>query len=226
MGDYSKALSYYEQTLELELKTLGPNHPSVATTYGSLGMVYSDMCDYSKALSYYEKTLEVMRKSLPATHPSINFGLQTIADIQSKSDIFETSINQTKDKCHLLESYNQKTSDEELAILKSLDNRWHEISLNSKHRDAGLKRVKGRSGSTHNSSELNQGLKLMKTYRDELKRLEIDKQELTNAEKLFNLPISSYPELYVIQKEMKNLEKLYTLYEQQPKSRELWSETL
>ncbi|CAF4410247.1 unnamed protein product, partial [Didymodactylos carnosus] len=118
------------------------------------------------------------------------------------------------------------TSDEELAILKSLDNRWHEISLNSKHRDAGLKRVKGRSGSTHNSSELNQGLKLMKTYRDELKRLEIDKQELTNAEKLFNLPISSYPELYVIQKEMKNLEKLYTLYEQQPKSRELWSETL
>ena len=29
----------------------------------------------------------------------------------------------------------------------------------------------------------------MRIYRDELTRLEIDKQELTNAEKLFNLPI-------------------------------------
>ena len=29
----------------------------------------------------------------------------------------------------------------------------------------------------------------MRLYRDELTRLEIDKQELTNAEKLFNLPI-------------------------------------
>ena len=66
----------------------------------------------------------------------------------------------------------------------------------------------------------------MKVYRDELTRLEIDKQELTNAEKLFNLPITSYPELFVIQKEMKNLEKLYQVYEQQTKAREQWSETL
>lgn len=66
----------------------------------------------------------------------------------------------------------------------------------------------------------------MRIYRDELTKLEIDKQELTNAEKLFNLPISSYPELYVIQKEMKNLERLYQIYEQQLKAREQWSETL
>ncbi|CAF1142789.1 unnamed protein product [Didymodactylos carnosus] len=42
------------------------------------------------------------------TIEDLKFVLQTIADIQSKSDIFETSINQTKDKYHLLESYNQK----------------------------------------------------------------------------------------------------------------------
>lgn len=81
-------------------------------------------------------------------------------------------------------------------------------------------------GSIKNAEELPKGLKLMKVYRDELTRLEIDKQELTNAEKLFNLPITSYPELFVIQKEMKNLEKLYQVYEQQTKAREQWSETL
>jgi dynein heavy chain len=81
-------------------------------------------------------------------------------------------------------------------------------------------------GSIKNADELPQGLKLMRTYRDELTKLEIDKQELTNAEKLFNLPITSYPELFIIQKEMKNLEKLYQLYEQQLKAREQWSEAL
>lgn len=130
---------------------------------------------------------------------------------------------------------------------------WSEIFLNSKHRDVNLKRVKGRfteitliqldrlrksiaafadkfaqhgPGSIKTGEELPQGLKLMRIYRDELTKLENEKQELTNAEKLFNLPISSYPELYVIQKETKNLERLYQLYEQQVKAREQWSETL
>jgi dynein heavy chain, axonemal len=53
------------------------------------------------------------------------------------------------------------------------------------------------------------------TYRDELHKLENEKQELTNAERLFNLPISSYPELLQVQKEMKGLEDLYKLYEEQ-----------
>ena len=95
---------------------------------------------------------------------------------------------------------------------------WSEIFLNSKHRDVNLKRVKGRfteitliqldrlrksiaafadkfaqhgPGSIKTGEELPQGLKLMRIYRDELTKLENEKQELTNAEKLFNLPISS-----------------------------------
>jgi dynein heavy chain len=134
-----------------------------------------------------------------------------------------------------------------------LKRRWRDIFLHSKHRDVNLKRVKSRfteitliqldrlrksigafadkfarhgPGSIKTADELPQGLKLMKIYREELTKLEAEKQELTNAEKLFNLPISSYPELYVIQKEMKNLEKLYQLYEQQIKTRQIWSETL
>ncbi|CAF1397976.1 unnamed protein product, partial [Didymodactylos carnosus] len=137
------------------------------------------------------------------------FVLQTIADIQSKSDIFETNINQTKDKCHLLESYNQKTSDEELAILRSLDNRWHEISLNSKHRDTGLKRVKGRF--------------------TEITLIQIDRLKKAIhdfAEKFARQGSGSIHNSSELNQEMKNLEKLYILYEQQSKSRELWSETL
>ncbi|CAF1006713.1 unnamed protein product [Rotaria sordida] len=200
-------------------------------------------------LDEYENNI----KRTTDTLEDLKFVLRTIAEIQNQSDVIEAKIDAVKDKYNLLESYHQKTSDEETLILNTLSRRWSEIFLNSKHRDVNLKRVKGRfteitliqldrlkksisafaekfarygPGSIRNADELPQGLKLMKTYRDELTKLEIDKQELTNAEKLFNLPISSYPELYIIQKEMKNLEKLYQLYEQQLKAREQWSEAL
>ncbi|CAF4691617.1 unnamed protein product, partial [Rotaria sp. Silwood1] len=200
-------------------------------------------------LDEYENNL----KRTTDTLEDLKFVLRTIAEIQNQSDVIETKINDVKDKYNLLESYNQKATEDETLILTSLNRHWSEIFLNSKHRDVNLTRVKSRfteitliqldrlrksiaafadkfarhgPGSIRNADELPQGLKLMKTYRDELTKLEIDKQELTNAEKLFNLPISSYPELYIIQKEMKNLEKLYQLYEQQLKARQQWSETL
>lgn len=66
----------------------------------------------------------------------------------------------------------------------------------------------------------------MKAYKEELHKLELDKQELTNAERLFNLPISSYVALTQVQKEMRALEELYKLYDEQKKSRQEWSEAL
>ena len=44
---------------------------------------------------------------------------------------------------------------------------------------------------------------------------EKDRQELANAEKLFDLPITMYPELLQVQKEMTGLDKIYEIYKQQ-----------
>lgn len=59
------------------------------------------------------------------------------------------------------------------------------------------------------------GLELMKTYREEVAKLEGDRGELANAEKLFDLPITMYPELLQVQKEMKGFEQIYAIYEDQ-----------
>ncbi len=37
MGKYSEALEYYERALNIELKTLGEDHPLTATTYHDIG---------------------------------------------------------------------------------------------------------------------------------------------------------------------------------------------
>lgn len=55
----------------------------------------------------------------------------------------------------------------------------------------------------------------MKDYTVELRKFEQDRQELGNAEKLFDLPITVYPELLQMQKEISGMEQLYAIYADQ-----------
>ena len=65
----------------------------------------------------------------------------------------------------------------------------------------------------------------MKKFREEVAELEAQRQELTNAEKLFELPITMYPELLKVQKEMKGLEQIYDIYTEQKVCQSLSDET-
>lgn len=59
------------------------------------------------------------------------------------------------------------------------------------------------------------GLEIMDTYEKELARVEASRQDLAKAEKLFSLPITMYPELLNVQKEMKGLRQIYEIYRSQ-----------
>ena len=50
MGEYTKSLSFHEQALEIEQKSLPANHPSLATSYGNIASLYSDMGEYTKSI--------------------------------------------------------------------------------------------------------------------------------------------------------------------------------
>ena len=55
----------------------------------------------------------------------------------------------------------------------------------------------------------------MKVFGAECAQFEAERQELANAERLFDLPITMYPELFSVQKIMKGLELIYELYKRQ-----------
>lgn len=55
----------------------------------------------------------------------------------------------------------------------------------------------------------------MATYEADLSKLVAERQELTNAEKLLDLPITLYPEVISIQKDMKGLRQIYDIYKAQ-----------
>ena len=49
------------------------------------------------------------------------------------------------------------------------------------------------------------GLQLLGTYQKELEEFDAERQELANAEKLFDLPITAYPQMLEVQKQVSNL---------------------
>jgi dynein heavy chain len=70
------------------------------------------------------------------------------------------------------------------------------------------------------------GLELVKKYQKELARYGKIRDELVLAEKLFNLPITSYPELLEIETELEGLAKIYSLYYDQKEAISRWANTL
>ena len=71
MGEYSKALSSYERSLEIKKVALPPNHPDLASSYNNIGIVYYNMGEYSKALSSHKRSLEIKKVALPPNHPNL-----------------------------------------------------------------------------------------------------------------------------------------------------------
>ncbi|VDQ14372.1 unnamed protein product [Trichobilharzia regenti] len=52
----------------------------------------------------------------------------------------------------------------------------------------------------------------MNEYHVQLNEIEANRKELASAEKLFNLPLTQYPQIINIQKELSGLDQLFNIY--------------
>ena len=66
---YSYLLEYYQKSLAIYLKQLGPEHPDVATSYNNIGFVHREKGDNDKALEHYQKALDIFSEQLGPDHP-------------------------------------------------------------------------------------------------------------------------------------------------------------
>ena len=62
---------------------------------------------------------------------------------------------------------------------------------------------------------LSTGVELLKVYSKEMSKFEAERQDLANAEKLFDLSITMYTDLIQVQKELSSLDILFKLYTKQ-----------
>ncbi|XP_064612357.1 LOW QUALITY PROTEIN: dynein axonemal heavy chain 10-like [Liolophura sinensis] len=207
-----------------------------------------------ESLTSLNEELESKSKDLdryPTTLDELKFVLKTISDIKLVSLDIETRIRDMQERFRTLGMYDLPVSDADKQLCEVMPQKWDDLVLKSKQTDARLATVKKKFtditqdqikdfskevqefaekfhlyGPGSVGSDLEKGLELLKEYRKTVEKFETDRQELANAEKLFDLPITMYPELLQVQKEMKGLEQIYALYEEQKAARESWAETL
>jgi tetratricopeptide (TPR) repeat protein len=70
-GEYDKALELYQQCLDIQLMTLGAEHPDVAISYNNIGVVWDNKGEYDKALEFYQQCLDIRLRTLGAEHPDV-----------------------------------------------------------------------------------------------------------------------------------------------------------
>ena len=80
---YPAAKPLLEQALAIRRKSLPADHPDIATSLNSLGLVQSALRDYVAAKQSHEQALAIRRKSLPADHPDIATSLNSLGLVQS-----------------------------------------------------------------------------------------------------------------------------------------------
>lgn len=179
-------------------------------------------------------------KDSPSSLEDLKMILQTIQDIKDISLTVEEKIIDTEERYRVMKMHEMTIPEEEWVLQRQLRGMWNDLVWESKDTDARLITVKRKfteitkqqichfakdlaefadrfkfEGPGAVAKDLDRGLELMKKYREELSQFEADRQELGAAEKLFDLPITSYPALIQVQKEMKGYELVYAIYEEQ-----------
>ena len=76
----------------IRLKTLGGEHPSVATSYNNIGLTWKTKGEYDKALEYYEKCLAIYLKTLGEEHPYVATSYNNIGLAWDSKGEYEKSL--------------------------------------------------------------------------------------------------------------------------------------
>lgn len=70
-GKHKEALAAYEQTLEISLATLGPQHPEHANTLNNLAGVYDDIDELDRSLELYTEVQKTWETTYGRPHPRL-----------------------------------------------------------------------------------------------------------------------------------------------------------
>ncbi|XP_078277210.1 LOW QUALITY PROTEIN: dynein axonemal heavy chain 10 [Rhinoraja longicauda] len=195
--------------------------------------------------------LAISLQTVPDTLENLKFVLSTIAQIRAMSLNVELRLKDTEERYRTLTMYHIHTTYEEKELQDNIKVIWEKLFEESSTIDHSLGAVKKKFTKTtkHETREfaadlaaftakfrlhgpgsvgddLDSGLEILGKFENELEEFERKRQELANAEKLFDLSITLHPELLSLQKEMKGLRQIYDIYKAQRAAKDEWSETL
>nr|XP_061803884.1 dynein axonemal heavy chain 10-like [Nerophis lumbriciformis] len=190
-------------------------------------------------------------KQTPDTFENLKNVLGTISDIRDMSLNVKLSIMDIQERYRTLAMYKVEVAEEEKELMENIDQIWDDLFTESKRVDRSLTNVKvtfkqttremteefqqhlsvfvenfNTDGPGAVGEDLDEGLSKMEQYEAELAKAVEGRQDLANAEKLLDLPITVYPEIISIQKDMNGFRLIYVIYQEQKAAKNKWSTTL
>ncbi|XP_055003053.1 dynein axonemal heavy chain 10 [Sorex araneus] len=242
-----------EHCIRLQLAPLASTVQENAKSWVvSLGKLLNDSA--REELYSLHEEMEVLAKNLrkgPDSLEDLKFVLGTIAEIRSKSLSMELRYRDVQERYRTMALYKLYPPEAERELVETLESTWSALFEESQHVEHSLGSIKRTfteitrteimtyrtqidefakrfysAGPGSVGEDLDRGVELLSVFERELARHEKNRQELANAEKLFDLPITMYPELLKVQKEMSGLQRIYSLYENLRSAKEEWSQTL
>ncbi|CAF4180770.1 unnamed protein product, partial [Rotaria sordida] len=93
IGEYSKAITFYERAIDIYKKMSPPSQLGLAAAYNNIGLVYRNMSEYSKALSSYERSLEIRKIALPPNHPDLTSAYNNIGMVYDEMGEYSKALS-------------------------------------------------------------------------------------------------------------------------------------
>uniref|UniRef100_A0A3Q3B280 Dynein axonemal heavy chain 10 n=1 Tax=Kryptolebias marmoratus TaxID=37003 RepID=A0A3Q3B280_KRYMA len=239
-------LSKTEHSIHLNLEPLVNTVQEIAEAWiTSLGSLLNKPAkeDLFNLRDELTKLVKKMRQS-PDTFEDLKSVLSTISDIRNMSLDVELRVSDIQERYRTLAMYNLE---ELVAIIGQM---WSALFAESRQVDRSLRDVKksftvitkekiedfkqdlsifAESFNMHGPGAVGEDLdklSIMGKYEADLAKIVAERHELTSAEKLLDLPITLYPEVTRIQKDMSGLRKIYDVYKSQKNAKAKWSQTL
>ncbi|XP_029296329.1 dynein heavy chain 10, axonemal [Cottoperca gobio] len=190
-------------------------------------------------------------KQNPDTFEDLKSVLGTISDIRDMSLDVEMRYIDIQERYRTLAMYKVEVGKDELELVGNIVQMWNDLFAESRQVDRSLTDVKksftqttkeniedfrqeltifAESFNMHGpgavGDDLERGLTIMATYEEDLAKIVAGRQELANAEKLLDLPVTVYPDVIGMQKDMKGLRQIYGVYKAEKEAKTEWSQTL
>jgi len=76
---FTETIPLAQRVLASREKTLGPDHPDVATAFDNLAALYRELARYTEAEVLYKRSLAIREKALALDHPDLAMALNSLA---------------------------------------------------------------------------------------------------------------------------------------------------
>jgi len=182
---------------------------------------------------------------------SLKHVLRVIAGVKEITTDAEMTICDITERYHMMDLLHLEVSAEEVEMVANLNTLWADLVQKSSEVQQtliGTKKVFAEvtrndieqfqlhlaefikdfreNGPGSVTEDLDLGQTLVVKFRGEIDKVEKKRLELVSAERLFDLPPQSYSDFILLQKDLEDLELIYSQYVEQKAKREEWGETL